>query len=172
MSPREGLLFVHLLAVAAFFMSLGIETLFIVSVADRRSPEDRSAWFKRMGANLRVCQIAMVAILVTGGPLTRWVPEADKPAFAVTLAMFVFLGALTGYGASKSRATLKSNEEPTATVFRAVLVFKLCLAVGILMLISVKLDLRASLAVFATATALGILTASRYGKRSPITARS
>lgn len=147
MTLRDGLLFVHLVVMAGYLMLFGIEWLAVAGLV--QSQENH--WLSVLQRISRASQWMLVGIFLSGGVLVEGVKPADRAGFAVTLVMFLALGALTGVSARRYRP----GGETSRFLQRSVLI-RAALIAATMLLVSSKPNMSTSLAVFAVAALVGV----------------
>jgi hypothetical protein len=171
MNLHESLLFIHLIAVTGYFMLFGIEwyVVHLVSNVERQTESGLELTYLRH--ILTPSQIALLCILISGGPLVQSVSPGERPGFAVTLGMFIVLAAITGISA-RSYRSISSPHKPPWRLYGQSIATRATLIAAILFLVSAKPSLVVSLAVFGISAVCGILVSLFVVPQLPTLKRS
>lgn len=161
---REATLFIHLISMAIYFMTLGVEAMVLSKM---RKADDGGFSILRdpLAAAIRWQQYAMLLIFFTGGYLITGVKKEDRISFFVTIGVFVLLGALSGMVSGRYRRATAEDFRSLASSLVSNLYLRAGLSAAIVFMVSLKPDLTRSVAVtFIFAVIGGVL--SRLGSAS------
>lgn len=161
-------LFAHIVATLGLFAGLAIEWLILLALRSADKPSEARTWAE-LWPKLSPVAIASAALLVISGVYLAW-----KAAFwsegwiqvsMIALFLIALLGALAGRRVHAIHGDINRAEngtqsvrlESAAAVLGLFISCRTMIALGVVMLMTIKPDLTGSVAVIATAMAAGLV---------------